>query len=219
MVDFATQTADPFGLGVIDDDGIVVTDIVGGPRREQVEVLAGNAKYIEDAVVNLRPIEEWSVSYELRVGTLTVPFGALLNSAYLVTSFSASTSSDGYPTASVTAIKPSAAGMIKAYPASVTLGIGGGFGVVEKFGMTSASSFISTGVSISMLTAEAMHETSGDFETAGIYHYGFKQEVTGEAYATITLPGDARLTDSDTREGRDSWTTYAASWWRYLDAI
>ena len=220
MPDFAIVSSDPFNLGTINSDGIIVTDIAGGPRNDFVEVLAGNARYIEDAVVILRPREEWTVSYELRTGTLTVPFGVALNGSYLVTSFSASSSNDGYPTASITAIKPSSAGMIKAYSfGAITLASIGGFGIVNKYGMTAASSFISSTISISMLTAEALHETNGNFETAGLYHYGFKKEVSGEAYGAITLPGTGHVTDDDIRESRDGWKTYAASWWEYMDAI
>jgi len=219
MPDFAIQSADPFGLGVIAADGIVVTDITGGPRKDFVEVLAGNAKYIDAAVVDLRTREEWTVSYELRTGTLVVPFGAALNAAYLVTSFTGSSSNDGYPTATITAVKPSSAAMIKAYAGAISLSLAGGFGIVNKFGMTATSSFISTGISISMLTAEALHETNANFETDGLYHYGFKKEVTGEAYGDITIPGTGHVTDDDIREGRDGWKTYAASWWEYMDSI
>ena len=220
MPNFALQNADPLGLGSITDGPILVTDITGGPRKDYAEVLGGDARYIDSAVKELRPIEEWTISYELLTGaSLTVPLGVPVNTNYLVTAVSGSSGPDAYPTASVTAIKPSNANKIKNYVgAAVTFDMVGGFGIVNKHGMTAASAFISTSASISMSTAEALEETSGDYLLGGIYHYGFKLEGSGEAYGAITIPANAKLTDSDTRESREGWQTYSASWWSYVDA-
>ena len=93
----------------------------------------------------------------------------------------------------MTVVKPSAAAIIKSYTgAAVTFDMVGGFGIVNKFGMTAASAFISTSASISMSTAEAMDEISGDYLTDGLYHYGFKLEASGEAYGAVTIPANAK---------------------------
>ena len=221
MPDFAIEISDPLGIGTLDgSNGINVVDISGGDRNDFHEVLAGNGKFIESAVQVLRPREEWSIEYELLTGgSFSLAFGAAVNTDYLVTSFSANTSPDVRPTVSVTVVKPSSAAKIKAYFGSaISQALTGGFGIIEKWGCTSTAAFTSSSGTITMQTAESMEETSGDYLDGGILHYGFKKEVSVEAYATLTLPGTAHQPTGDIRRSRDGWKVFAASFWQYMDA-
>jgi hypothetical protein len=223
MPDVHIATADPLGIGTLDGSTeINVTELSGGNVKEFHEVLAGNGRHIQAAVKELRPNEEWSIAYELLDGAaFSLAFGVPVNTDYLITSFSASCGPDSRPTVNVTAIKPSAAGKIKSYAGggAITIAMSGGFGIVEKWGATSTGAFLSSSCNISMQTLEAMEETSGDFLDAGIYHYGFKKEVSVEAYAAITPPANSKVTDAPTRESREGWKVFASSFWLYMDAI
>jgi hypothetical protein len=219
-MDVHITSADPLGLGTLDgSNGINIVNINGGPSRGFLESLAGNGKYIGSAVKILKPIEEWTIDYELLDGaSFSLAFGVLVNSAYLVTAFSGSCGAEVRPTCSVTVMKPSAANLIKAYAGgAVSISMAGGFGIVEKWGATSAASFISTQCSITMQTLEAMDERSGDFMVGGIYHYGFKKEVTAEAYGAIVVPAGAHSGESKKREGRDQIQIFSVPFWSYLN--
>jgi hypothetical protein len=219
-MDVHVTSADPLGLGTLDgSNGINVVAINGGPVRQFHEVLAGNGKYIGSAVKILKPIEEWTVDYELLDGaSFSLAFGVLVNSSYLVTAFSASHGAENRPTVSVTAMKPSAANLIKAYAGgAVSVTLAGGFGIVEKWGATAAAAFLSAQCSISMQTLEGMDETSGDFMVGGIYHYGFKKEVSVEAYGAITVPAGSHYGESKKRQGRDQIQIYSTPFWSYMD--
>jgi len=219
MSEVHIATTDPLGLGSIVGGPINVTDISGGPRSDFLEVAGGDGKFIQSALVALRPVEEWSIQYELLdTASFSIAFGAMVNTNYLVTSFSASCGPDSYPTVSVTVLKPSAAAKVKAYGSSITQTLTGGFGIVEKFGATATEAFVSSSCNITMQTLEAMGETDGDFMAAGLYHYGFKREVSIEAYSAITTPAANQVTDTDIRESRDGWKIFAANYWSYLDA-
>lgn len=212
------HTDDPLGLAT--ETGIILTDRNGGPRRELLESLAANGKYLAAAVKILKPVEEWSMSYELHDGaTLTLVFGAAVNTNFLITAASAKYSATGRPVVDVSCVKPSAANKIKAYATAITIDFAGGFGLVDKFGAT-FSQGISSQCSITMQTApEAMGETDGDYLTGGLYHFGFKKECQAEAYDSITLPAGAHSAQPlDLKTGRDGWKTYAAAWWTYMDA-
>lgn len=219
MPDFHhAHTDDPLGLA--DETGIILVDKNGGVRKDFVEMLAADGRFIAAAVVELKPVEEYQLTYELRdAGGLTLAFGVAVNTNYILTAGSVKCGSGAYPTVDVTALKPSNINKLKAYTgAAIELAVAGGFGMVNKFGAT-FSKGISSGASVSMQTAEAMEETSGDYLEAGLYYYGFKLEATAEAYDSITLPvGAFSGQPLDTKTSRDGWKTYAAAWWQYLHA-
>lgn len=220
--DVHVASACPLGIGTLDgSNGINIVDISGGARKDYHEVLAGKGQFIQSAVKALRPVEEWAIQYELLDGgAFSLAFGVPVNTSYIVTSFSASCGPDVRPTVNVTALKPSAAAKIKSYAlGAVSVSLTGGFGIIEKWGATSTDAFVSSSCNITMQTLEAMEETSGDFLSAGIYHYGFKKEVSIEAYGAITLPANSQDPSQDSRESRDGWKTYAASFWQYMDAL
>lgn len=223
LPNFAITVADPLGIGSLDGSTAVNTvSVSGGPQKQYHEVLGGNGLYILSAVKILKPIENWDMEYELLDGgDLEVGFGDATNGDYLITAFSASCSPDARPTASITAIKPSASAKIKPYSevgTPPTLTITGGFGIVEKWGATSTSAFVSSQGSVSMQTAEALDETSGDFLANGLLTWGFKQECQVEAYGPITVPEGKFTTDNPVRRQRDGYETHSASFWSYLDA-
>ncbi len=214
-------TDDPLGIGVRNGGAINVTDIDGGPVSEFHEVLAGEGRFIEDAVKALRPTEEYNIDYELLDGAaFSIAFGIPVNTNYLVTSFAANCSADTRPTCSAGCVKPTLAAMIKSYAlGAVSIDMSGGFGIVAKWGCAAADEFLSSSCSVSMQTIESMDETSGDYKSDGLYHYGFKQEVSVEAYGEITAPGTAHVTENKTREGRNGAKIYRVSFWQYMDAI
>ena len=212
-------TADPIGLGSLDgSSGINIKGVSGGPVRNYLESIAGNGKPISAAVKSLKPIEEYTIEYELLDGaSFTLAFGVAVNTNYLVTAFNANCGAEVRPTCSVTVIKPSAANLIKAYAGTAcSITIAGGMGIVEKWGATAAGSFVTSQCSISMQTLEAMNETSGDYDVGGIYQYAFKKECTVEAYGAITLP-TSYLTAETKREGADQIQIFAKSFWSYMD--
>lgn len=215
-------SACPLGIGTLDgSNGINIVDVSGGPRSDFLEVLAGKGQFILSAVKALRPVEEWSIQYELLDGAaLSLAFGVAVNTNYLITSFNAACGPDAYPTVNLTCVKPSSAAKIKPYAFNaITLALAGGMGIVEKFGATAAEAFVSSSCNVSMRELEAMGETDGDYLAAGLYRYGFKKEVSVEAYGAITEPVNAKVTTSDQRESREGWKTFAKSFWLYMDAI
>lgn len=219
-MDVHVTSADPLGIGTLDgSNGINVVNISGGPSRGFHEVLAGNGKYIESAVKLLKPVEEWTIDYELLDGAaFSLAFGVLVNSLYLVTAFQANCGAEARPTISVSVLKPSAANLIKAYAGgAITIAMAGGFGIVEKWGATSTGQMITSNCNISMQTLEGMNETSGDFDIGGIYHYGFKKNVSIEAYGAITPPVGSHPGEEKSRQSRDGIKIFSVPFWAYLD--
>jgi hypothetical protein len=211
-------STDPLGLA---SAGIInLKSITPSTPRGYVEVLLADGKYSPTALKVIRPLEQWDIVYELLdTASLVLNFGVAFNTAFLLTAASCTCGPEAYPQVTVTAIKPSSAGMIKA-GTSKSLTCAGGFGIVNKWGATSALSFISSSCSISMQAIDAMHESTGDFLVDGLYRYGFKQECQAEAYAAIVAPvashafPNAPATPKETAEGLQ---VYSASWWTYLD--
>jgi hypothetical protein len=214
-------SADPLDLA---EEGVIeLVSIKPSTPRTYSEVMNSAGKYIAAALKVLKPLEQWDITYRLLdTASLTLTFGAAINTDYLLTAGACSCGPDKYPEVTVTAIKPSSAAMIKTYAgAAITQTFVGGFGIVNKFSATSTASFISSSCSISMQALEAMHETSGDFEEDGIYKFGFKQECQATAYAAIVIPGTAHASPNapaTPSEGEADWQIYEASWWTYLDA-
>lgn len=212
-------TADPLGLA---DPGVInLKSLTPSTPRSFLEVLGSDGKYIAEAIKTLNPLEQFDIVYELLdTASLEIPLGVAVNTNYLITSLSCSCGPKKYPEVSLTVIKPSNAAMIKAYSGAITLTFVGGMGIVNKFDATSTGSFISSQCSVSMQSLDADNETTGDFETDGIYRYGFKQEVSCEAYGAITIPGTAHASPNapaTPKETAEGWQIYAASFWTYLD--
>lgn len=209
-----TAGDDPLGKATAGD--IVLTSVSGGAKKNYVEMLAENGVYIKDAAKSITPITEKQISYELRSSSLTIPLGALIDD-WVVTSLSASCTSRGYPTVSVTAIKFSSNAKYKtppAAPGSVT--IAGGFGVVDKFGAT-ADKCISSQMSVQMQSADRMADSDADYMDEGYTQYGFKKTVTVECYSTPEVSADGLVTEDDGGSmGRTEWGTQRLSFFEYL---
>lgn len=210
---------DPLGLasaGVINFVGYTPST-----PRSYLEVDAPSGKPLAAAVKLLKPLDQFEIEYDLLdTASLVVPFGVAVNTNYLITAASCDCGPDKYPRVALTCIKPSAAAMIKAYTGSITLTFVGGMGIVNKFGATSTGAFISSKCSVSMKSLEAMHETSGDFLTGSIYRFGFKQELSYEAYEAIVAPAGAHGSPNipaTPKQSPDGWQIYSASFWKYLD--
>ena len=204
------------------DAGVInLVSITPSTPRQFVEVLLASGKYDADNLKQIKSLEQWDLSYELLDGAdLDLVFGVAVNTSYLLTVASLDCGPDKYPILNVSCIKPSNANKIKAYGSGITVTVAGGFGMVNKHGATATAAFLSSQMSVSMQTLEAMEETSGDFMEGGIYHFGFKQECSAEAYSAITIPAGAHAqTNAPTtpRETREGWQIYPAAWWLYLD--
>lgn len=212
------STSDPLSLasaGVIN-----LVDLTPSTPRSFHEVLLSNGKYKSAALKTLKPLDQWEITYELLdTASLVIPLGVAVNVSYLVTALSCSCAPDKYPEVKVTVIKPSNANKIKAYGSAISYTFTGGFGIVNKFGATSTNAFISSSLSISMQSLEAMEETTGDFLEGGLYKFGFKEETSFEAYAAITYAAAHATPNKPTtpKETRDGWQVYPASFWKYLD--
>jgi hypothetical protein len=216
-------SADPLGLAL---GAINLAGVSGGARKEWSEVMDPTGVPILNVINALKPKEEWQVEYELLDGaSFSIGLGAAVNTDYLVTALSLRQGADTRPTVGVTAIKPSSAAKIKAYINPITLGPwSGGFGVINKVSSISAASdFISLNASISIQTAEALKEAAvvgvTDYLDAGLYTYGFKLEITAEAYGAITEPANSKVTAEDVKESREGWKTYSKNCWLYLDSV
>jgi hypothetical protein len=222
MPDFALAASDdPLGLA---SAVIQLVDVTGGPVKDYSETLGDNAKWIAAANKVLRPREEGSCSYELLdTASLVVAFGAAVNTNYIITSMSASMSSTARPTVQVGWMKPSAIAKLKAYGTSMSVTIGGGFGVVSTLGCTiagtPAAAAVSASLSIEMQTADAGLGSDADYIAAGLYYYGFKKVCQLTAYGAITLPAGGKSTAEETALGRDGWKTFSKSWYEYMDPI
>lgn len=220
MGDFAhAHTDDPLGLATAGD--IVFAGKTGGVRKNYVEMLSELGVYIAAAAQEITPVEEFQLSYELRSSSLVVPLGSLINTNYVVTGLSAESGSKQRPTVNVNVIKFSAPGKYLApvtSPGSIT--IVGGFGLVNKWGAT-VTRGISSSMTVSMQKPDdRLEETSGDYLAEGYTQYGFKQEVSIEAYDAITTLGTgAKKTASDDgNTSRDGWKIYSVSFFKYLPA-
>lgn len=220
MPDFALTLADdPLGLADA-TGGIQLTDAQSATIKDFSESLGDNAQWLDSAVVELRPREEGSCSYELISGNLAAVFGAAVNTDYIITGFSAQYSATGRPTATINWLKPSNINKLRAV-GGITETVAGGFGVVNSFGATAGGEFISSSVSIELQTADAGLNTSQDYIEAGLFYYGYKRSVSVSAYGEITAPVGARITSEDDAGtvGRDAWKTYNMEFWQYLNAI
>lgn len=213
-------TADPLNFATA---GVInLKSITPSTPKGFVEVLGPDGLYIASALFEIRPLQQFELVYELlATASLTVAFGIAVNTDYLVTAFSCACAPEKYPTVTLTAIKPTNVAMIKAYANAVSLTAVGGKGIVNKWGATSTASFVSSQCSVSMQSMDVPNETSGDFETDGIYRYGFKQECSAEAYAAITTPVGAHAVPNAPAgpvETAEDMQKYVASWWTYMDA-
>jgi len=204
------------------DPGVIeLVSIKPSTPRSYAEAINSEGKALAAALQILKPLEQWDLVYRLHdTAALDVMFGVAVNTSYLVMAASLSCSPDKQPLLTITAIKPSNAAMIKANGTGFTFSVVGGFGIVNKHGATSTASFISSQASVSVQMLEAMHETTGDFETDGIYQFVPKLEAQVTAYAAITTPVGAHATPNaptTPTETEDGWQVFEASFWTYLD--
>lgn len=210
---------DPLGLasaGVIN-----IVEYKPSMSRGYLEAMAPAGKPLAAAVKLMKPLEQFDVTYDLLdTASLVVPFGVAVNTNYLITACSCDCGPEKYPRVSLSCIKPSSATLIKAYSGSISLTFVGGRGIVNKFGATCTSAFISSKCSVSMAALDAMDEVSGDFLVGGIYRFNFKQEMSYEAYAAIVAPAGVHGTPNQPttpRQSSEGWQIYDASFWKYLD--
>lgn len=225
MGDFAhLHTDDVTGLATAGD--IVLVDISGGAKRDFVEMLSEKGIYIPAAAKSIKPVEEYQISWELRSSDLEIPLGALVNTSYLFTALSVSCDSGKYPTVNGTVIKFSNDNKFIAALSAGTVGgalsetISGGFGLVNKFGVTGTIRGLSSSMSISMQAAERMEEESGDYLQDGYVQYGFKKEVTIESYTQVNestgLPSGAVWTNRPTKTSREGFKIFTTDFFLYL---
>jgi hypothetical protein len=211
-------STDPLGLGTA---GVInVKSITPSTPRSYAEVLLSSGKYKADALKVLKPLDQFEIVYELLdTASLVLSFGVAVNTSYIITAANCACGPDKYPLVTVTCIKPTAINMLKASTEGVTLTCVGGYGIVNKWGATSTGAFVSSNASISMQTLDAMDETSGDFLVGGLYYFGYKQEMSFEAYGAITAPAGAHATPNKPatpKETAEGWQIFPASFWKYM---
>lgn len=199
-------------LALADGSAIVLVSLDGGPRQDHVTSTNEAGQPFAPAAVKAR--EEGTVVYEVRSGSLVVPFGAAVNTYYMVLSMSVSQSPTAYVQVTVNWIKPSAANMIYAFE-SHTETITGGTGIRNLFGATLGTNgcAISCSMSLSGEQLEALTSIGTDYCHGGLATLGYRKEVTLEATAAITIPAGGYYTAKATpKKSRDGWDTYSASW-------
>lgn len=201
---------DPLALAT--GSAIVLVALDGGPRQDHITSTNEAGQPFEPAAVKAR--EEGTVTYEVRSGTIAIPFGAAVNTNYMVLSMSVSQSPTAYVQVTVNWIKPSAANMIYAFEAH-TETITGGTGIRNLFGATLGTNgcAISCSMSLSGDQLEALTSIGTDYCHGGLATLGYRKEVTLEATAAITIPTPGYYTAKATpKKSRDGWDTYSASW-------
>lgn len=201
---------DPLALAT--GSAIVLVSIDGGPRQDHITATNEAGQPFEPAAVKAR--EEGTVVYEVRSGTIAIPFGAAVNTSYMVLSMSVSQSPTAYVQVTVNWIKPSSAAMINAFEAH-TETITGGTGIRNLFGATigSPACAVSCSMSLSGEQLEALTSIGTDYCAAGLLTMGYRKEVTLEAYGAITIPAGGYYTAKATpKKSRDGWDTHSASW-------
>jgi hypothetical protein len=206
---------DPLALAT--GSAIVLVSMDGGPRQDHITSTNEAGQPFEPAAVKAR--EEGTVTYEVRSGTIAIPFGAATGktSAYMVLSMSVLQSPTAYVQVTVNWIKPSAANMIYAYEAH-TETITGGTGIRNLFGATLGTNgcAISCSMSLSGEQREALTSSGTDYCHGGLATLGYRKEVTLEASAAITIPAGGYYTAKATpKKSRDGWDTHSASWFAH----
>ena len=199
-------------LGLADGSAIVLVSIDGGPRQDHITSTNEAGQPFAPAAVKVR--EEGTVVYEVRSGTIAIPFGAAVNTSYMVLSMSVSQSPTAYVQVTVNWIKPSAANMIYAFEAH-TETITGGTGIRNLFGATLGTNGCATSCSMSLSgeQLEALTSIGTDYCHGGIATMGYRKEVTLEASAAITIPTPGYYTAKAVpRKSRDGFDSHSASW-------
>tara|TARA_R110002110_G_scaffold55641_3_gene158810 strand:+ start:911 stop:1537 length:627 start_codon:yes stop_codon:yes gene_type:complete len=189
-------------LGLATDDDIVLNDTTGGPVNQYVEAVNHDAVFIDAAAQIVRPISQFTNSYTLISSSLVLSLGALVNTNYLITGIQAGSNSGGYPTVSVTFVSFSNVNKFVANETGTTT-ILGGFGLVNKFGGTFAQG-VSSSMTLSTKTADALEPTSGDFSEGGYTVYGFKKSISLESFDAITFAA-LKVESSGTRKNAEGW--------------
>jgi len=217
MPDFALlHTDDPLGLATAGD--IVLTEVNEVLNHDLVDILSEQAVPIPDSAKLIRGIHTLNTSYELRSSDLVIPLGVDVGlNNYRVSSIRASHNSEGYPTVSITAVKPEF-GTFHDTPGSYDdVTVTGGFGMVELWGGT-CDAPLSSSCNISSQQAVAVAGTDGKIMTAGIVLYAYRKEATLEGYSVVAIPASGQQTSEDERKGREGWNIVARGWTDYLVA-
>jgi hypothetical protein len=199
-------------LGLADGSNIIVVSIDGGDRLDYVTSSNEAGRPFAPAAVKAR--QEGTVVYEVRASSLAVPFGAAVNTNYMVTGLSVAQSPTAYVQVTVNWVKPSSAGMIYAFE-SHTETITGGVGIRNLYGATIASPncALSCSMSLSVEQLEALTTLGDDYCANGLVTFGYRREVTLEAYGAITIPSGGYYTaKAAPKKSRDGWDTHSAAW-------
>lgn len=199
-------------LALADGSAIVLVSIDGGARQDHITSTNEAGQPFAPAAVKAR--EEGTVVYEVRSGTIAIPFGAAVNTSYMVLSMSVSQSPTAYVQVTVNWIKPSAANMINAFEAH-TETITGGTGIRNLFGATLGTNGCASSCSMSLSgeQLEALTSIGTDYCHGGLLTMGYRKEVTLEASAAITIPAGGYYTAKATpKKSRDGFDSHSASW-------
>lgn len=200
-------------LILADGSAIVLVSIDGGSRRDYITSTNESGQPFAPAAIKSR--DEGTIVYEIRSGTIAIPFGAAVNTDYMVTGMSVSQSPTSYVQVTVNWLKPSSSAMIYAFEAH-TETITGGTGIRNIFSATiaSPSCAVSCSMSLSAEQIEALSSVGTDYCGAdSIATFGYRKEITLEAYGAITIPAGGYYTaKAAPKKSRDGWDIHSASW-------
>lgn len=210
------HTDDKLGLATAGD--IVLTEAREALAREVVDILSEQAVPIKGSAKKIKGVWTFTSSYELKDTNLVVPLGVDVGAdSYRIRAVRASCNAEGYPTVTLTAVKP-AEGSFQDTPGTYgSLTITGGFGVVDLWGGTCDQPTESS-CNISSQQALAVAGTDGNILTLGMVLYAYRQECTLAGYTAVTIPIDSIETSDDTNKEREGFSSFAKSWNTYLVA-
>lgn len=189
MARFLATSDDPLALATAGD--IILTGKTFGVRNQFVEAAAETGKLKQAAVKTVRPFTEYTLTYQLRSSSLVLPFGAAVNTDYVIFGCSVTQKNDAYVTVQVNVRKYTLIAMFDATNSpDVTVTVTGGFGVVDTTGWTITGCPQTANYTVGGEETGTLHATSGDFCTGGVLLHRLKKtwtiETTGTVSGTLT---------------------------------
>lgn len=208
------HTDDKLGLATAGD--IVLTEAREVTTKEVVDILSERAVPLKDSAKQIRAVTTFTAGYELRDDSLVLPLGVDVGiNDFRISAVRVQCSAEGYPTVSVTAVKP-AAGSFAATPGTYgSLTVMGGFGIVNLFGATCTQPTESS-CNISSQQAMAIAGTSGEILTEGMVLFAYRKDCSMAGYTEITIPVAGVETSADDNKVRAQFAGQAKSWVEYL---
>ena len=212
------HTDDPLGMATAGD--IVLVDLSLGPVIERVEMLAETGFFIDTTgppkLLN-KFTRQANIVYELRSSNLALPFGAVINTDWIIQQCSVDYNGTAYPRVSLSVLELTDAASlgVKGTPGSYTAL--GGYGAVDVFSVT-GSAPVSSQFSISFRTIEAMgvNSDAGKFLPGGYFMWDWRKNYRLDSYETYSAPSGVHATEAPVRTNREGLKIFGKSWFTYV---